>query len=136
MSQYKLTKKIAKVITELAKKLPPDYYMLERTERVRGYVLLKEGTTKVGGKPVNFDAMYKRPAIVDVSGKELIEKGVKKVDGKEVEAEKSYKKVVRDPYPINHERRLRKVYEEGGEQAIDHYFAKYGFMRKPAEDVK
>lgn len=56
-----------------------------------------------------------------ISGKELITEGVKKVGDNEVQADKSYirKKVVQ--VPINHNRKMKRLYNQYGVSGVGAY---------------
>lgn len=56
-----------------------------------------------------------------INGSELIEKGVKEVEGEKVSAEKKYLEKVVSPVPINHNRRMKKLYNQKGLNGVQAY---------------
>jgi pyocin large subunit-like protein len=56
---------------------------------------------------------------IDVSGKDVLIAGIKEIKGKPVEANATYE--IAQPTPINHNRRMKKLYNEYGVNGVRAY---------------
>lgn len=56
-----------------------------------------------------------------ITGAALIAKGINEVDGKPVLPEKSYLRKISDRQPVNHFRRMKKLYTNGGAEEVAKY---------------
>lgn len=58
-----------------------------------------------------------------VSGAELIERGVNKVEGKQVNVSATYKQTTKVPTPLNHNRKMKQLYNKQGLAGVNSYIS-------------
>jgi hypothetical protein len=70
-----------------------------------------------------------------LSGASLIESGVKEVNGKPIDPKAKYRQIERGGVPINHERRMKKIYMERGVAGVNQYIKEVFYFSK-MEEIK
>lgn len=67
-------------------------------------------------------AVMSKPLVEYISGYELIKKGITLINlDEQVDPKKKYKRTTLQATTVNHERQMKRLYDEGGHKKVVHY---------------
>lgn len=78
---------------------------------------------------------YEANAIGKLTGRQLNEQGVFEIDGKEIDPEKEYIVPGTKSFPVNHKRRMLKIYSKLGKAGIIEYIKGQTEIQKAHEPI-
>ena len=129
--RFKLTKKRADALKKAARRLPPDFYLVERSRKMTGQEIIDKGLTEAPIKKQEYTIFQKIWLWIT----NLFSKKRQEIPVSKIEPEKIYTRTYKEPIQINHARRLKDIYQKSGDEGVNQYFNNYGFkLRSEVEN--